>query len=316
MKEELSSLKKNGTWQLVVRPKDQKVVDSKWIYKVKEGVNKADPVRFKARLVAKGFTQREWIDYNEMFSPVIKYITIRVMLVLAAHNDWEIEQMDVKTAFLHGDLEETIYMKQPEGFEVKGRQEMVCLLKKSLYGLKHAVGSIMYTMICTRPDVAHGISLLSRFMSNPGREHWEGIKWLLRYLLSSSDVGLMFKSCKEGAILKGYVDSDFAGDKDKRRSTTSYIFTLCDYCSSSVFRHGARSLPPWCLNLDSNTIEDLLVCNSFLIIVHRSSCAELQQGRKQLSNLGKIVCFLQFFLSGILSNTWHTLFFWYLCDSW
>ena len=113
MKEELSSLKKNGTWQLVVRPKDQKVVDSKWIYKVKEGVNKTDPVRFKARLVAKSFTQREGIDYNEIFSPVIKYTTIRVMLVLAAHNDWEIEQMDVKTAFLHGDLDETIYIKQP-----------------------------------------------------------------------------------------------------------------------------------------------------------------------------------------------------------
>ncbi|KAL5574233.1 hypothetical protein UlMin_023830 [Ulmus minor] len=76
------------------------------------------------------------------------------------------------------------------------------------------------------------ISLLSRFMSNPGREHWEGIKWLLRYLLSSSNVGLIFKSCKEGAILKGYVDSDFAGNKDKRRSTTSYIFTLCDCCVS------------------------------------------------------------------------------------
>ncbi|KAL5561505.1 hypothetical protein UlMin_031252 [Ulmus minor] len=95
-----------------------------------------------------------------------------------------------------------------------------------------AVGSIMYTMICTRPDVAYGISLLSRFMSNLGREHWEGIKWLLRYLLSSSDIGLMSKSCKEGAILKGYVDSDFAGDKDKRRSTTSYIFIICDCCVS------------------------------------------------------------------------------------
>ena len=91
-------------------------MDSKWIYKVKEGVNKADLVRFKARLIAKGFTQREGIDYNEIFSPVIKYTTICVMLALAAHNDWEIEQMDMKTAFLHGDLEETIYMKQPEGF--------------------------------------------------------------------------------------------------------------------------------------------------------------------------------------------------------
>ena len=69
-------------------------------------------MRFKARLVAKGFTQREGINYNEIFSPVIKYTTIRVMLVLVAHNDWEIEQMDVKTTFLHGDLEETIYMKE------------------------------------------------------------------------------------------------------------------------------------------------------------------------------------------------------------
>ena len=69
-------------------------------------------------------------------------------------------------------------------------------------------------------------------MRNLGREHWEGIKWMLRYLLSSSDMGLMFMSCKEGAILKGYVDSDFAGDKDKIRSTTSYIFTLCDCCVS------------------------------------------------------------------------------------
>ena len=88
--------------------------------------------------MTKGFTQKEGIDYNEIFSPVIKYTTIHVMLALAAHNDLEIEQMDVKTAFLHGDLEETIYMKQPEGFEVKGRQEMVCLLKKSLYGLKQS----------------------------------------------------------------------------------------------------------------------------------------------------------------------------------
>lgn len=87
MKEEFSSLQKNGTWKLVVRPKDQKIMDSKWIYKVKERVSKENPVRFKARFLAKSFTQKEGIYYNEIFSPVIKYKNICVMLALAAHND-------------------------------------------------------------------------------------------------------------------------------------------------------------------------------------------------------------------------------------
>ena len=96
----------------------------------------------------------------------------------------------------------------------------------------HAIGSVMYMMVCTRPDLAHAISVLSRYMSNPGREHWEAVKWLMKYLKGSTNVGLLFEHCPNGVILEGFVDSDFAGDKDKRRSTSAYMFTSCGNCIS------------------------------------------------------------------------------------
>ncbi|KAL0366780.1 UNVERIFIED_CONTAM: Retrovirus-related Pol polyprotein from transposon TNT 1-94 [Sesamum radiatum] len=113
MREEMKSLKDNKTWVLVPKPKNTSIVDSKWIFKLK---NENDSLRYKARLVAKGFTQKEGIDYTEIFSPVVKYTTVRIILALTAHFDWELKQMDVKTAFLHGDLDENIYMAQPCGF--------------------------------------------------------------------------------------------------------------------------------------------------------------------------------------------------------
>ncbi|KAH9733860.1 Integrase catalytic domain-containing protein [Citrus sinensis] len=284
--------------------------------------------------------------------------------------------MNVKTAFLHGNLEEEILMAQPEGFVEEGTEDMVCLLKKSLYGLKQsprqwylkfdefmlnhnfsrseydncvhfrklnsgdqinlllyvddmliackhraeveklktelmtvfemkdlgpaakilgmqikrdrdaktlfltqsgylkrvvsrfgmvnskpvttpvaahfklskqqepeeevyidhmkripyssAVGSIMYAMVCTRPDVAYGIGLVSRFMGNPGKEHWEAVKWLLRYLKGTEEYGVVFGQVNNASSkVLGYVDSDFAGDLDRRRSVTGLVFTLC-----------------------------------------------------------------------------------------
>ena len=321
-----------------------------------------DPLRFKARLVAKGFTQRKGIDYTEIFSPVVKFKTIRMMLAIVVQYDLELEQLDVKTAFLHGDLDETIYMEQPAGYINKHYPDHVCLMKKSLYGLKQSprqwykkfdnfvtgigfirseydnclyfvlsdfpvylllyvddilliskskskitelksmlntnfdmkdlgparkilgmviernrgknllkihqhdyllkavqkfgmsncktvntplgghfilskaqcpssdseklkmelipyanvIGTIMYSMISTRPDLAFSISLLSRFMSNPGKLHWEALKYLLRYINGSLNIGLHYMKRSDALDLVGFVDSDFAGDRFKK----------------------------------------------------------------------------------------------------
>jgi len=138
MNEELESLYNNHTWELVKQLKGQKVIGCKWVFKKKDGSPGVDATRYKARLVAKGFSQREGIDFNEVFSPVVKHSSIRVLLAIVALFDLELKQLDVKTTFLHDDLEEQIYMKQPEGFVVEGKEDHACLLKKSLYGLKQS----------------------------------------------------------------------------------------------------------------------------------------------------------------------------------
>ena len=105
---------------------------------LQEAVSEKEKERFKARLVAKGYSQRKGIDYDEVFSPVVRHTSIRIILALVASYDLELEQLDVKTAFLHGDLEEVIFMEQPEGFKQPETEHMVCRLKKSLYGLKQS----------------------------------------------------------------------------------------------------------------------------------------------------------------------------------
>ncbi|PRQ16639.1 putative RNA-directed DNA polymerase [Rosa chinensis] len=373
MTEEMESLHKNSVWELVPKPKERKLVGCKWVFRKKEGVHDADAIKYKARLVAKGYSQKEGVDYDEIFSPVVKHTSIRLLLSIAAQYDMEIEQMDVKTAFLHGDLEEDIYMSQPEGFVETGKEDLVCRLRKSLYGLKQsprqwykrfdtymlkigytrclydccvyyhvfedgeiillllyvddmliackdmskieelkkklgaefdmkdlgaaqnilgieirrdrkagkiwlsqekyilrvlerfnmdgakvvsiplaahyqlsakqrpssqkeidamkdvpyasAVGCLMYAMICTRPDLAQALSVVSKYMSNPGKPHWEAVKWILRYLKGTRQLGIMFERKQEVACVAGFVDADYAGDLDKRRSTTGYVFT-------------------------------------------------------------------------------------------
>jgi ATP-binding cassette subfamily B (MDR/TAP) protein 1 len=138
MQEEMQSLHENLTYKLVALPKGKRALKNKWVYKLKTEENNSRP-RYKARLVVKGFSQKKGIDFEEIFSPVVKMSSIRVVLGLAASLNLEVEQLDVKTAFLHGDLEEEIYMEQPEGFKVKGKENLVCQLKKSLYGLKQAL---------------------------------------------------------------------------------------------------------------------------------------------------------------------------------
>ncbi|KAE8701406.1 hypothetical protein F3Y22_tig00110548pilonHSYRG00924 [Hibiscus syriacus] len=137
MQEEIEALHKNNTWDLVPLPQGRKPIGNKWVFKIKR--NGDDQVeRCRARLVVKGYAQKECIDFNEIFSPVVRLTTVRVVLAMCATLDLHLEQLDVKTAFLHGNLEEEIYMLQPEGFEEKEKKNLVCRLNKSLYGLKHA----------------------------------------------------------------------------------------------------------------------------------------------------------------------------------
>uniref|UniRef100_A0A2N9EGT6 CCHC-type domain-containing protein n=1 Tax=Fagus sylvatica TaxID=28930 RepID=A0A2N9EGT6_FAGSY len=138
MVEENESLSKNKTWELTELPKGKKPIGCKWVFKKKEAVSEKEGERFKARLVAKGYSQRHGIDYDEVFSPVVRHTSIRAVLALVADQDLELEQLDVKTAFLHGNLEEEIFMVQPEGFKQPGTENLVCRLKKSLYGLKQS----------------------------------------------------------------------------------------------------------------------------------------------------------------------------------
>ncbi|KAH9762600.1 Integrase catalytic domain-containing protein [Citrus sinensis] len=374
MKKEMDSLYKNNTWTLVEKPDKKKVVGCKWVYKLKQGITRVEPVRFKARLVAKGFTQKEGIDFTEVFSPVVRHASIRIILSLVAVNNMHLEQMDVKIAFLHGELQEYIVMAQPEGFTVKSKADWVCHLKKSLYGLKQsprqwylrfdsfmleqkyqrcnldccvyfredsgimiylvlyvddmliasvsmslikdlkqklkgefdmkdlgpakkilgmqlhrdrktgtlflsqedyirrvidkfgmansklvqtplaphfrlsdqlsptteaeksemvnvpyasAVGCLMYAMVLTRLDLSYAVSVVSRYMANPRKEHWRAVKWILRYLNRTTTYGLMYGgSRQDDSQIVGYVDSDYAGDLDIRRSLTGYLFTL------------------------------------------------------------------------------------------
>lgn len=137
MDAELSSLRKAGTYELVPLPTDRNAIPSKWVFKTKRG---ADGLikKYKARLVAQGCRQEYGVDYVETFAPVARLSSIRAVLALVAHHDWELHQMDVRSAYLNGDLDEEIYMKQPTGYVEEGKESCVCRLKKGLYGLKQA----------------------------------------------------------------------------------------------------------------------------------------------------------------------------------
>ncbi|KAJ9545582.1 hypothetical protein OSB04_025289 [Centaurea solstitialis] len=137
MQEELNQFERLGVWRLVPRPKNKTIIDLKWIFK-----NKKDEdgivTRNKARLVAKGFKQQAGIDYDEIFAPVARIEAIRIFLAYAAHKNFTVYQMDVKTAFLNGELKEEVYVTQPKGFVDRTKPNHVYILDKALYGLKQA----------------------------------------------------------------------------------------------------------------------------------------------------------------------------------
>ena len=359
---EMNSILANETWEITDRPYGCKPVGCKWVFKKKlrpDGTIE----KYKARLVAKGYTQKEGEELFDTYSPVARLTTIRVLLSLAASHGLLVHQMDVKTAFLNGELDEEIYMDQPDGFVVNGQERKVCKLLKSLYGLKQApkqwhekfdktltaagfvvneadkcvyyrhgggegvilclyvddilifgtnlnaikevkdflsrsfemkdlgvadvilnikllrdddggitllqshyvekvlsrfgysdvkfsptpydpsvllrknrgnardqlrysqiIGSLMYLASATRPDIAFAVSKLSRFVSNPGDDHWHALERVMRYLKGTASYGIHYTGYPR--VLEGYSDSNWISDADEIKATSGYVFTL------------------------------------------------------------------------------------------
>nr|CAN76029.1 hypothetical protein VITISV_016069 [Vitis vinifera] len=410
IKSEIDSILQNHTWELVDLPPGCKPLSSKWIFKRKMKVDGSID-KYKARLVIKGYRQTEGLDYFDTYSPVTRINSIRMVLAIAALRNLEIHQMDVKTAFLNGDLDEEIYMEQPEGFSAPGQEKKVCKLVKSLYGLKQApkqwhekfdnvmlshgfkinecdkcvyvkdtehgyvivclyvddmlivgsddkmitstknmlqiqgltskdmgladvilgikikrtsnelilsqshyvdkilgkfdkdnsgvartpvdvtlhlsknkgesvsqveysriIGSLMYLMSCTRPDIAYAVGKLSRYTSNPGAKHWQGIIRVLKYLRFTRDYGLHYT--RYPAVLEGYSDANWIsnevqqcrGNPQKQtviaRSTMESEFIALDKCGEEAewLRHFLEDIPRWskpvppiCIHCDSQS---------------------------------------------------------------
>lgn len=137
MQEEIKALHKNRTWEKCSLPKGKKVVGCKWVFTIKYNFD-GSIERYKARLVAKGYTQTYGVDYSEMFSHVAKIDTIRVLFSIAANKDWPLHQFDVKNVFLHGEIQEEVYMEAPPGFSQLLKKGEGCWLHKALYGLKQS----------------------------------------------------------------------------------------------------------------------------------------------------------------------------------
>ncbi|XP_004515732.1 uncharacterized protein [Cicer arietinum] len=230
---ELRSLLNNNTWELTTLPSDKKVIGCKWVFKLKFHAN-GTIERYKARLVAKGFNQTEGLDYLDTFSHVVKMTTIRLLLSIAAIKNWFLFQLDINTAFLHGDLIEDVYMKVPPGLHVQHKSQ-VCKLKRSLYGLKQA--SRQWNMkLCSslkqfgfhqsKSDYSmFYFCWLSQFLSAPTDIHLNAALRILRFIKNSLGKCLFFPANSSFSI-KGFCDSDWGACSDTRRSTTGFCFFL------------------------------------------------------------------------------------------
>jgi len=137
MKLEYEAIMKNGTWDLVPNSSSKNVIENKWVYKIKYN-SEGEIEKYKTMLVAKGFAQKYGVNYEETFSSIVTMAIVKLIITLLAAQGWKVLQLDVKSAFLNGDLHVEIFMSQLKGFVMQGKNSHVCKLKKSLYGLKQA----------------------------------------------------------------------------------------------------------------------------------------------------------------------------------
>nr|CAN78733.1 hypothetical protein VITISV_020436 [Vitis vinifera] len=204
VQDEIDALEKNGTWTITDLPVGKRPVGCKWIFTIKY---KADGSveRFKARLVARGFTQSYGIDYQETFAPVAKLNTIRILLSLVVNQDWCLQQLDIKNAFLNGDLEEEVYMEIPPGFEGSMAKNQVCKLQKSLYGLKQSPRAWFdrFTKAVLKLGYKQGQADHTLFVK---KSHAEKMAILIVYV---DDIILYGNDMKELQNLKKYLSKEF-----------------------------------------------------------------------------------------------------------
>nr|CAN83069.1 hypothetical protein VITISV_008960 [Vitis vinifera] len=195
IKDEMKLMKDKGVWDLVELSKGVKSIGCKWIFKTKRDL-KGNIVRYKARLVAKGFTQKEGIDYKETFSPVSSKDSFRIIMTLIAHYDLELHQMDVKTAFLNGNIDETIYMVQPKNFESNDSKQLVCRLKRSIYGLKQASRQWYrkFDKVITSFGFKENVVDQCIYLKFSGSKFIILVLYVDDILLASSDVGLLHET--------------------------------------------------------------------------------------------------------------------------
>ncbi|XP_019190296.1 PREDICTED: uncharacterized protein LOC109184713 [Ipomoea nil] len=238
MRAEIQALQDNNTWVLTELPPGKNPIGCKWVYKVKL---KADGSieRYKARLVAKGYTKQLGVDYLETLSPVARMTTIRTFLAIAMIKGWHVHhQLDINNAFLHGDLEEDVYMTLPPGFQSdKPNQQLTHnddVLLKDVSFYRRLVGRLLY-LTTTRPDIGFAVQQVSQFIDAPTEKHMAAAHRVLRYLKAAPGKGISYSS-NSALQLQVFSDSDWAACYDSRKSITGYCVFLGESLISWKFK--------------------------------------------------------------------------------
>nr|GEW99969.1 ribonuclease H-like domain, reverse transcriptase, RNA-dependent DNA polymerase [Tanacetum cinerariifolium] len=212
---ELDSINKNNTWELTTLPKGQKAIGLKWVFKTKKDAN-GDIIKHKARLVAKGYIQQHDIDFEEVLAPVARMETIRLLLAIAANNKWEVHHLDIKFAFLHGDLKEEVYVTQPEGFIKRQDNEKVYRLIKALYGLRQAPRAWNIELDNTLKSLDFKKCALEQAIYTKTSKN-------STLLIGVHDYGITYKH-NGGNKIHGFSDSSYGINTLEGKGTTDIIF--------------------------------------------------------------------------------------------